>query len=374
MSGTQIPRRALAWGVAALGAFVGQTAMAQTAVSALREGDLVLSEVMINPSGDNTRREWFEVYNATTSSVDLQGLVITGKTGETQTVSSSVVVAARDYALFAVKSTNNGDLPTVDYVYTRSVGRFDNGTDTISISYDTTTFDTLSWTSSGDFHATLGYSLQLDPWRNVARVNDNAEYWCEGQTSYGAGGYGTPGSANEDCGITTLSIDDIVAGDLVITEVMVNPSTSDDARREWFEIYNAAGVDINLNGLVLSDGGTDSYTIGTDTIAYYDDVILLVAKDKYNVNGMLPKADVAYNRNLFRFDNSDEIYLSNSAGYIDQVMWRSSGLPAEGTALSLDPDMMDATSNDDTANWCGASSTYGSGDYGTPQVANDDCP
>jgi len=35
---------------------------------------------------------------------------------------------------------------------------------------------------------------------------------------------------------------------------------------------------------------------------------------------------------------------------------------------------LDATSNDDGSNWCLSSSTYGSGDFGTPGTANAACP
>ena len=365
---------AMVWCVTAACGLMGHSALAATALSSLRAGDLVLSEIMINPSGDNAKNEWFEVYNATTASVDLNGLIISGKSGETQTVSSSVVVPAGDYALFAVKATNNGGIGTPDYVYNRSVGRFDNGSDKLTISYGSIEFDSISWTSTGDFHPTLGYSLQLDPLRTNALRNSNAEYWCVGASSYGTGGYGTPGAANASCGVTTLSISEITTGDLVVNEVMVNPLTTADATMEWFEIYNSAGVDINLNGLVLRDKDTDSYTIAVDTIAYADDVILLAVNDVPSKNGGLPKADVLYTRGSFRFDNgTDELYLYNGVEYIDQVKWTSSML-TEGVTLSLDPDAQDATSNDTSTNWCAGASSYGAGGYGTPQADNDDCP
>ena len=364
----------MVWCVTATCGLLSQSAWAASALSSLRAGDLVISEIMINPNGDNAKNEWFEIYNATTASVDLNGLIITGKSGETQTLTTSVVVAAGDYAVFAVKATNNGDVGTPDYVYSRSVGRFDNGSDKLAISYGSLEFDSLSWTSTGDFVATLGYSLQLDPLRKNALRNSNSEYWCVGITSYGTGGYGTPGAANESCGITTLSISEITAGDLVVNEVMVNPLTTGDATMEWFEIYNAAGVDINLNGLMLKDKDVDSYTIAVDTIAYADDVILLAVSDLPTKNGGLAKADVLYTRGSFRFDNgTDELYLYNGVEYIDQVKWTSS-LLTEGYTLSLDPDAQDAVSNDTSTNWCAGATLYGTGGYGTPQSDNDDCP
>lgn len=374
MRSTHRTRPALVWTVATLAGLVGSSAFAQSAIGTLREGDLIISEVMIRPNGDNAKNEWFEIYNASGKSIDLSGLVISGKGTETQTVSSSVVMAAGDYALFAVKATNNGGIGTPDYVYTRSVGRFDDGKDTLTISHGTTTFDSISWNTTGDFVSTLGYSLQLDPLRMNARVNSHGEYWCVGMTEYGTGGYGTPGAANESCGITTLTISEIVAGDLVITEVMVNPLMADDARGEYFEIHNDAGVDINLNGLVLQDKDTDSYTISTDTLSYANEVILLGPKDTASTNGGLPKLDVVYTRSVFRFDNSDEIYLWNGVEYIDQIRWTSTVVPSEGYSWSLDHDKWTASENNSTLNWCAALSTYGKGDYGTPQAANDDCP
>lgn len=43
-------------------------------------------------------------------------------------------------------------------------------------------------------------------------------------------------------------------------------------------------------------------------------------------------------------------------------------------SLSLDPAAIDPILNDDGANWCTATTTYGSGDEGTPGAANDTCP
>lgn len=367
---------AMVWCVTLACGLLSQTASAATALTALRAGDLVITEIMINPSGDNSKNEWFEIYNATTADVDLNGLIISGKSGETQTLATSVVVAAGDYALFAVKATNNGGAGTPDFTYTRSTNRFDNGSDKLTISSSTLEFDSVSWTSTGDFHPTLGYSLQLDSMRQNAAKNGDASRWCVGMTEYGTGGFGTPGTANESCGITTLSISDIVAGDLVVNEVMINPITVSDSYAEWFEIYNSSGVDININGLVLRDKDTDTYTIAKDVIVYADDVALLVPNDSPSRNGGLPKADATYTRSVFRFDDpSDEIYLYNGVEYIDQVKWSASTL-AEGYSRTLSAAAQDTVSNDTSANWCAGATAYGTTttNYGTPQATNDACP
>ena len=50
------------------------------------------------------------------------------------------------------------------------------------------------------------------------------------------------------------------------------------------------------------------------------------------------------------------------------------GFGSKGVSLTLNPDTLDATCNDDRANWCNASSEIVTGgDLGTPGSANDSC-
>ena len=41
--------------------------------------------------------------------------------------------------------------------------------------------------------------------------------------------------------------------------------------------------------------------------------------------------------------------------------------------MVLDPDHLDADSNDDGAYWCAATTAYGDGDLGSPGEPNPDC-
>ena len=52
-------------------------------------------------------------------------------------------------------------------------------------------------------------------------------------------------------------------GDLVITEVMQNPSAVGDGDGEWFEIQNVSGSDIDIDGWTISDRDSDSHVIAT---------------------------------------------------------------------------------------------------------------
>ncbi|MDP6934709.1 MAG: lamin tail domain-containing protein, partial [Myxococcota bacterium] len=51
----------------------------------------------------------------------------------------------------------------------------------------------------------------------------------------------------------TLTVDSLAEGDLVITEVMVNPEDCGDWLGEYFEVWNATGYDVDLKGLQISD-------------------------------------------------------------------------------------------------------------------------
>jgi hypothetical protein len=80
----------------------------------------------------------------------------------------------------------------------------------------------------------------------------------------------------------------------------------------------------------------------------------------------------------FALGNSGSVTLALYLGgtLLDELTYAgSSPWPADhaGTAIQLDPTLLDATSNDDGANWCHAISTFGSGDLGTPGAANDPC-
>lgn len=61
--------------------------------------------------------------------------------------------------------------------------------------------------------------------------------------------------------LAPLSVSALPITSLVISEVMFNPSGADD-QREWVEIYNGTGADIDLSGYSLGWGGGD-YTTGT---------------------------------------------------------------------------------------------------------------
>lgn len=115
------------------------------------------------------------------------------------------------------------------------------------------------------------------------------EATCEGDTAvvYQRGGVCDPadgtcdysGSATRiDCASTGQTCQDgacvavsgehtVNAGDLIITEIMANPDVVDDSAGEYFEVYNTTTRTLHLNGLRITDEGTDAFTVDSLTTA-----------------------------------------------------------------------------------------------------------
>ena len=47
-------------------------------------------------------------------------------------------------------------------------------------------------------------------------------------------------------------------GDVIVTEIMKNPSAVNDSEGEYFEVYNTTGADIDMQGWDITDADGDS--------------------------------------------------------------------------------------------------------------------
>jgi hypothetical protein len=170
-----------------------------------------------------------------------------------------------------------------------------------------------------------------------------------------------------------FTVADLLPGDLVVTEIMQNPLLVADGTGEWFEVWNASGLDVDLAGLVVSDLGTDTFTVAGSWVLPADGVVVFGASADPAANGGVP---VDYVWSGFTLGNGDdEVVLSWGGVTFDVVAYDGGpGFPdPNGASMTLDPASTDAAANDDAANWCEASSAYGLGDRGTPGAANDAC-
>ena len=90
------------------------------------------------------------------------------------------------------------------------------------------------------------------------------------------------------------------------------------------------------------------------------------------VNGGLPSVDYVYSYSSLVFSRQDDISLSVSGTLIDSVTYTASYPAGVGASLTLN--VLNASANDSVSNWCEGSSSYGSGESGTPGAVNDNCP
>jgi len=186
-----------------------------------------------------------------------------------------------------------------------------------------------------------------------------------------------PTDPSDDGGGTVLGINDLVAGDLVITEIMKDPQAVSDGDGEWFELRNVSGSEVNLRGMIMRDAGTNTHTVNQDVFVAAGAYAVLAINGNPSLNGGITP-DYSYQGAAFFLDNfDDEIILRNSGGVIDQVFYDDGVTFPDptGASMNLDPGSTTATANDSGANWCGTpTAVYGAGDKGTPGGVNQSCP
>jgi len=130
---------------------------------------------------------------------------------------------------------------------------------------------------------------------------------------------------------------------------------------------------INLNGWSISDQDFDFYEITTDFIVPANSHAVLCCNADTSENGGVT-CDYEYDYASFILTNSgDEIIVSDPDGnVVDEVTYSSSEV-GSGYSLQLDLGYYDHIENDNLANWCHATTTFGDGDYGTPGIGGT-CP
>ena len=187
---------------------------------------------------------------------------------------------------------------------------------------------------------------------------------------------------------------DVGPGDLVITELMVNPIGRYDTDREWFEIFNAAGTERILDRLVIRRLRVRGEPPHAEVAkSHYVRLAGRLAADAYFVfgDGSAETAPIEYS-----YDDDDHPLgigeslgaLTNSVGglelhcgetLVDRVRWGedvNNDASEEGWSVGLDGALLpDAVRNDDGWRWCSGGGPFDAdGNRGTPGMRNEVCP
>ncbi len=172
----------------------------------------------------------------------------------------------------------------------------------------------------------------------------------------------------------TLTITDNDAPDvpaIVITEIMLNPDQVSDSNGEWFELFNASGSEVDINGWKISDNGSNSHIINNSVplIIPPGGYMVLARNSDTTMNGNVT-VDYEYGSSFTLGNSDDEIILIMSDSIeVDRVEYDGNWPNPTGASMVLTNLTLD---NNVGANWGTSTEAYGDGDFGTPGTLGSD--
>ena len=164
-----------------------------------------------------------------------------------------------------------------------------------------------------------------------------------------------------------LDASTLVPGQIVISELMIDPAKVSDSNGEWFEIHNPFNIPLDLQGLVVeSQTGTtvERFSIVGPAVIPAGGWFVLGRTASLAANGGVP-VDYAWGSALSFGNSADFLRVSNAGGQIlAQVSWSTS---TAGRSLELKTATLPLL---DHGSYVPGSATYGLGDFGTPGLRN----
>jgi hypothetical protein len=324
---------------------------------------IVINEIMQNPSAVfDSDGEWFELYNPSSTSIDINGWTISDNDFDSHVIDNgtSLIIPAGGFLVLGNNtdtSTNGG--VNVSYNYGSSFFLANAADELILQDTGLNEIDRVEWDDGATFPDPTGASMLLiDP----ALDNNIGSNWLTSIVSYGAGDLGTPGAEN--------SYDIAAPGDVVINEIMQNPSVVFDSEGEWFEVHNPTSSPIDINGWTIKDEDFDVHVIdnGGPLIIPPGGYLVLGRNSDSSENGGVT-VDYQYGE-LFLANGADELELLDILLQpVDFVGWDGGPLFPDPTGASmalLDPQL----DNSIGSNWTESTTPFGDGDYGTPRSSN----
>lgn len=188
------------------------------------------------------------------------------------------------------------------------------------------------------------------------------------------------GEVGEDTVTVTIVDEPAVAepGDLVFSEMMIQPQVVEDVVGEWVELYNTSGSPIDIAGYTFRDEDVDAWILEGPLLVAPHDYVVLCASLDLSVNGGVP-CDGAFQRDstgdgMALANGPDEVVLSRPDGVDIDVLHFDDTWIEPGVAIGVDPAYQESGANDDRTHWCLQTTVVSSGgEPGTPGLENDAC-
>ena len=363
---------------------------------------VLLSEVMYDPVGSEPGAEWVELYNPMGVPVNLDGW----KLGDNSVVSDILpaftlppgqyLVVASMEAVF--RTENPGFTGNLISLGSAIGSGLNNSGDVVRLSSPGGVIIVDAMSFGGDTTAFTPACPTVPEGHSLARVpsdrdTDTREDWvAQGTPNPGAAGSApppaltpTPTRTATAAATPTLTITPdgatwtataqpvpIRPGDVIINEIMQNPTAVLDKDGEWFEVYNVSVRAIDLNDWTVKDAGSERHKIAHGGPLWLPPrgYLVLGRNADSSANGRVP---VAYRYAGFTLGNTaDEIILLDGAGTeIDRVAYDGGPtFPApDGASMQLiRPDLDNALG----ANWRVSPDPWpgSTGDRGSPGTPN----
>jgi Putative metal-binding motif/Lamin Tail Domain len=230
--------------------------------------------------------------------------------------------------------------------------------------------------NDGDGQIDEGYDADGDGYTQCGSETDAADCDDTDATVYPGASEATGDSVDNDCdGLVDEGA--WAAGDLIITEIMNNPTAAGDPYGEWFEVVNDSGRVLVLNGLeITSTTDGDSHQVESNDLIELapGDYFVFGYEDDTVLNGGTP-VDYQY-ADVSLSNESDEITISAGTVAIDKVTWDDGAAMPDlsGTSMMLDPGYTSNIINDLPTYWCAATEQWSvTSDMGSPGSENELC-
>lgn len=167
-------------------------------------------------------------------------------------------------------------------------------------------------------------------------------------------------------------------GDLVFTEMMINPQAVADDVGEWVELTNTSGSPIDIAGYSFRDDDNDAWVLSGPFVVPPGGTFVLCASMDLQQNGGVV-CDGTFNRatdgsGMAFANRPDEIVLARPDGVeIARINYTDAWF-TNGVATGMDPAVLGTPSQTDKDHWCDQTTLLsGMSEPGTPGIENDAC-
>lgn len=233
--------------------------------------DVVINEVLFNPSGTDSGHEWIELYNNGTADIDISNWEL--EAGTSSFSSKGIIPAGTTLPVDGYYLIGEADVAvdlgfSPNLVVSLGLGNASSSIDGIRVvDANGATIDTVlygdpstigSWEDDNGPNPT-SFAPEAGSAETIARVPNGVDTNLSGDDFQIMS---NPTPMAENSGGSSATCENAVFSGVVINEVLYDPPSSDSGH-EWIELLNVTGDDIDVSGWMIEAGTSSFSTKGT---------------------------------------------------------------------------------------------------------------